>query len=114
MKALKCLELVKYLCNCEEKNNSYEQLLIDAEINHYSSILIGKNVNKILIVLFHLLKRFSGILKVMNKEDNFCLQRFSIGFLGSVKEELYPNEELVVVDGYYIDKTSFNVKKKRK
>jgi len=110
-KALTYLMLIKYLCNCKEKNSSYEQILEEAQIYHYSSIMVGEGINKFLVVLFHLLNKFSNTLELVNNKD-FILNKMSMGFVNYDKEEIYPSENLVIKDNYYGDKTSFYVKRK--
>ena len=110
-KALTYLMMIKYLCNSKEKNGEYEQILEEAQIYHYSSVVIGEGVNKFLVVLFHLLNKFSNTLEVIN-DDNFTLNKMSMGFVNYDNDEIYPSENLVIKDNYYGDKTSFYVKRK--
>lgn len=111
-KALRYLLIIKYLCEWKEYQEEYEKILKNAQIYHYSNIVIGKTINKFLIPLFHILERFKSTLNVINNKENFLFQNMSTALLLHGDEEIYPNEQLVITDDYYGDKTSIKIKKR--
>lgn len=111
-KALNYLMIIKYLCNCKERNEYQEKILEEVQIYHYSSIVTGSDINRLLIVLFHLLKKFNSTLETANNKQDYLTQRISSGSLRYEKDELYPSEKLIMKDEYYLDKTSLKMKRK--
>ena len=111
-KGLSYLMLINYLCNCKERNDYQEKILEEVQIYHYSSIVTGSDINRLLIVIFHLLKKFNSTLETANNKQDYLSQRLSSGMLKYEIDELYPSEKLIMKDDYYLDKTSLKVKMK--
>lgn len=109
-KGLSYLMLINYLCNCKERNDYQEKILEEVQIYHYSSIVTGSDINRLLIVMFHLLKRFNSTLETANNKQDYLSQRLSSGMLKYEVEELCPSEKLMIIDDYYLDKTSLKKK----
>lgn len=110
-KGLNYLMIIKYLSDCKDKNISKEKILEDIEIYHYSSVVTGRDINRLLIVLFHLLTKFNKTLDTINEKKGFLNQRLCIDSLMFEQEELYPSEKLIMIDEYYLDKTSLKTRK---
>lgn len=111
-KGLNYLMIIKYLCNCKERNAYHEKMLEDVQIYHYSSIVTGSDINRLLIVIFYLLKKFNSTLETANNKQDYLSQKLSSGMLKYEVDELYPSDKLIMKDDYYLDKTSLKVKTK--
>ena len=109
-KGISYLMLINYLCDCREKDQSKEKVLEDVQIYHYSSIVTGSDINRLLVVMFHLLKKFNSTLETVNNKQDYLSQRLSSGMLKYEMDELYPSENLMIVDDYFLDKTSLKAK----
>ena len=119
-KGLQIIGIIEYLCNDNKHNIFLEKNFEDLEMYHYGSVMKGKDINKIIILLFHLLNKFNETLKKVNNLDHYLkthIDSFAINYGG---KRIYPNEELIVFldnENYsnvdLFDKTSFVVNKRR-
>ena len=112
-KALIYLSLINYLCNCNEFDNKekhMEMLLEEVEIFHYSSILVGEDIKRLLVVLYHSLKELDDTLDQINEKTKFKDSRLNPLF---ILEEFGPSTRLLITgEDYKIDKTSLITKKR--
>lgn len=118
-KGLVLISILRYLVNSKKNldcNDSYEDLLDSVGIYHYSSILKGVDINKISIVIYHLVNSFNFYLDKINSLDTYLgygIDKFALIYGG---DRIFPNRDLAInVDNYEVnlfDKTSLHVKKK--
>lgn len=115
MKGLELVDLIKYLnlLKVVDYKENYELKLDAVGIYHFSSILKGKDINRILVIMYHLLNQFNENLKKINSIDSYICSNNLINTYFNVNDEhIYPNRDLVVYDDenkYLLDKTSFIV-----
>ena len=110
-KALIYISLIKYLCNdTATKNKNIEKMLDEVEIFHFSSIVVGEDIKRLLVVLYHSLKEFDNILDEINEVIKFKNTRINPHF---IIDEYGPSQKLLITDDdYNIDKTSLLTKKR--
>ena len=111
-KGLFFINLLEYLSNSKIFNldDFYERQLMDLEIEHYSSVLIGNDIKRILIALFHIKKMFDENLENINKKELYLDERidgFGFSYGG---RDIYPSRNLIVTNGK-VDKTSLAPRK---
>lgn len=118
-KGLELVEIIRYLCdvnNIVNRNDIYENKLEDANIYHYGCILTGNGINKILIVLYHLINEVNNFKNKINLIDTYVGYGSDSFMISYDEEQIYPNRSLVVYDDEWsknlLDKTSFIVKRK--
>lgn len=112
-KALNFLDLLEYLSvsNVCNKDDIYEKQLEDLKIYHCSSVLMGDDIKRILLVLFNIKKKFDDILENINNKEKYLNERIDdFGFIYG-DEDIYPSKNLIIYEGK-IDKTSLSPKKK--
>ena len=124
-KGMNFVDLIKYLndgevIKCDEK---CENILSSANMFHFGSLLNGKSINKILVLMYHLLNNFDEALKTINLVDNYLDNNklINLTIVTIDGETAYPSDSLIVYDDEYkdlLDKTSFivnsNIKRKVK
>ena len=112
-KALMLLDLINYLAvsNGNTNVNEYEKRLKELQIYHYSSIVKGKDINRILIVLFHIIKKFNQTLENVNDIYKYSNQRINIY---DVSTDVYYPSKTLISEPFKLDKTSFYLKRKVK
>ena len=110
------ISLVRYLK--EKRVIDYDVDIEDklkcVEVSHFGSLLSGKSINKILVVIYHLLNNFNNALDNINSIDNYLdnkklISRSAVVIDGDIA---YPSDSLIVYDDEYrdlLDKTSFIV-----
>ena len=118
-KGLELISILRYLVDSKtnlEPNDSYEDLLDSVGIYHFSSVLTGVGMNKLSIVIYHLINSFNFYLEKINSLDTYLgygIDKFALIYGG---DKIFPNRDLVVnVDDYEVnlfDKTSLHMKKK--
>ena len=112
-KATTYLSLIDYICNGKEKDKYKEKVLEDIEIYHYSSIVTGRDINRLMVALSHLIINFNIFLDRAGTTVGFSNQRVSEFMLNCETDEIYPSEKLIIKeDDYRMDKTSLNVRKR--
>ena len=111
-KGLFFLSLLSYLCNSRvfDNDNFYENQLEELEIEHYSSVMIGYDIKRILIALFHIKRMFDETLVNINKKELYLSERIdSFGFSYG-GNDIYPSKNLIINSGR-VDKTSLSPRK---
>lgn len=120
-KGLELVELIEYLNGLKiiNYNTLYESKLQLIDVSHFGSLLIGGDINRILIVMYHLLKEFNDTLAKINSIDTYVdysnLINKSVIFVEG--DSVYPNDSLIVYDNEdknLLDKTSFIVRSNNK
>ena len=121
LKGIELINIIKYLCeiiNSNKYNEYYENKLQIMDIFHYSCILKGQDINKILDILFNLINQFNNSIEHINNfntYDEVEYDEFSLIYGG---ERICPNKNLIVYDDEHdknlTDKTSFITKRKVK
>lgn len=113
VKATTYLSLIDYICNGKEKDIQKEKVLEDIEVYHYSSIVTGRDINRLMVALSHLIINFNIFLERARTSVNFSNQRVSEFMLNCETDEIYPSEKLIIKEGdYCLDKTSLNVRRR--
>ena len=115
-KGLKYLELLEYIGNMEcdlERISQKEELLNELDIFHYGSILKGNDILKLLKKLNNVINSFNNTLHKINSLETYNNQTIDKFALIFGKNDLYPEESLVVTDDYINDNTSFYVANKK-
>jgi len=117
IKGLELVDLVKYLYNLKvvDYDVFYENKLHVCDISHFGSLLIGKDINRILIVMYHLLKRFYEVIEKINLIDTYIDNKNLVCKSAIVidGDNAYPSDSLIVYDDEdkdLLDKTSFIVR----
>ena len=120
-KGLYLISILKYLVDSKKNldyNDDYEDLLNRVGIYHYSSILKGVDINKLSIVIYHLVNSFNFYLDKVNSFETYLgygIDKFTLIYGG---DRIFPNRELVVdINDYEVnlfDKTSLYTKKRVK
>lgn len=121
IKGLELINIFKYLINSKkslECNDKYEDLLDSVGIYHYSSILKGVDINRLSIVIYHLVNSFNFYLEKVNSFNSYLgygIDKFALIYGG---DRIFPNKDLIAnIDDYEVnlfDKTSLYTKKKVK
>ena len=121
IKGVELINIINYLCNLSnscEFNDYYENKLEKMEIYHHSSILKGKDINTILIVIFNLLKEFNNNINIINSSYTYLNTGSSVWVVSPYCKKYLPNKELIVFEDEYDknrnDKTSFLIKRRKK
>lgn len=106
-KGLFFVKLLQYLSDSKvfNRDNFYERQLIELEIEHYSSVLIGNDIKRILIALFHIKRTFDENLENINNKELYLKERIdSFGFNYGGRD-IYPSKNMIITNER-IDKTS--------
>ena len=116
-KGLEVIDIIDYLCNIDNVDLVYENSLDKLEMYHYASVMKGEDINRLLILLFHLVNKFKSLLDKVNDMDTYLvshLDKFAINYGG---DRIYPNKDLIICLGDVdesgvdlFDKTSFVVR----
>lgn len=118
-KGLQFLDLLCYLTNLQDQfkeQDCYEKQLKILGIFHYNSVMIGKDIQTILVAFGNLLKQFFECLEKMNRLETYhtgSIDSFAVHY-GA--ERIYPCPSLVLENSFLeenvIDKTSIIPKKR--
>lgn len=115
-KGIELTKLIKYLNdgNIIELDNYYEDILKSINIYHFGSLLRGQGINKILVVVYHLLINFYQLLEVIELADTYLNDKnlLNMTAIDIDGDTAYLNDSLIVWDNEYknlLDKTSFIV-----
>lgn len=120
IKGIELINIIKYLKTLStnhEENIIYEKKLNTFEIYHYSSILKGKDINRILKVVHNLLLQFDNSITNINSINTYLNSNSNIWMLNTHNKKYIPNKKLAVFDDEYdknlSDKTSFIMRRRR-
>ena len=113
-KVLNLLDLLNYLAVSTGNTNIniYEKKLKELQIYHYSDIVKGEDIERILVVLFHIIKMFDQTLNEINDVCKYKDKRINTLLLDVYDDKNYPSKTLVT-DFFKSDKTSFKTKRKK-
>ena len=103
------LYILMYLKKTNKRNEQYEELLTQLDINHYKSIICGRDVIRILEALNNIFNSYNKNIRTINDLNTY--NRINYDNLAISSGEIYPNRSLINKEGMY-DKTSLKLVKK--
>ena len=111
-KGQQLLNILLYLQNNNNiKNEEYEKIIKELDINHYNNIIVGRDLIRILEALSNIINNYKENIKKINNYETYNIQNYDTFY--SISRHAYPNESLINDEEEY-DKTSIRRTRKMK
>ena len=91
-KGLSILNIFVYL-NQDKKVKKYEELLSYLDINHYNSIVCGRDIIRLLLALNNIIKNYKEEINKINNLNTY--NKINYDSFAILSGRLYPNESLI-------------------
>ena len=108
-KGLTILDILIYL-NQNKLNKQYEKLLNELDIDHYKSIICGRDLIRILNALNNIIKNYNKTINIINNLNTY--NNIHYDSFARLSNKLYPNKSLINNEDNY-DNTSLALTKKK-
>ena len=108
-KGLAILDILIYL-NQNKLNKQYEKLLNELDIDHYKSIICGRDLIRILNALNNIIKNYNKTINIINNLNTY--NNIHYDSFARLSNKLYPNNSLINNEDNY-DNTSLALTKKK-
>lgn len=109
-KGLAILDILIYL-NQNKLNKQYEKLLNELDIDHYKSIICGRDLIRILNALNNIIKNYNKTINIINNLNTY--NNIHYDSFARLSNKLYPNKSLINNEDNY-DNTSLALTKKKR
>ncbi len=109
-KGLTILDILIYL-NQNKLNKQYEKLLNELDIDHYKSIICGRDLIRILNALNNIIKNYNKTINIINNLNTY--NNIHYDSFARLSNKLYPNKSLINNEDNY-DNTSLALTKKKR